>query len=107
MASPRSAPSARFSAKVARRRAERAESLSGSVRQFLTPNVWKQAHKAQRQYGPCPGVRWSLQPLIMVGAIMTWCAGTTDAERFVLSRGFYVQVHCPKERAGNNFPISH
>ena len=66
MASPRSAPSARFSAKVARRRAERAESLSGSVRQFLTPNVWKQAHKAQRQYGPCPGVRWSLQPLIMV-----------------------------------------
>jgi hypothetical protein len=104
MASPRSAPSARFSAKVARRRAERAESLSGSVRQFLTPNVWKQAHKAQRQYGPCPGVRWSLQPLIMVGAIMTWCAGTTDAERFVLSRGFYVQVHCPKRlRPGKQF----
>ena len=34
----------------------------------------------------------------MIGAIMTWCAGETDADRFVLSRAFYVQVHCPKRQ---------
>ena len=50
------------------------------------------------------GVRWTLQPLIMIAAIMTWCAGETDADRFVLSRSFYVQVHCPKrQRPGKAF----
>jgi hypothetical protein len=40
----------------------------------------------------------------MIGAIMTWCGGQTDADRFVLSRAFYVQVHCPKrQRPGKDF----
>jgi len=40
----------------------------------------------------------------MIGVIMTWCAGETDADRFVLSRSFYVQVHCPKrQRPGKAF----
>lgn len=35
---------------------------------------------------------------------MTWCAGQTDADRFVLARSFYVQVHCPKRaRPGETF----
>ena len=73
------------------------------MRQFLTPEVWKQVKQAASQHG-CRGVRWTLQPLIMIAAIMTWCAGETDADRFVLSRSFYVQVHCPKrQRPGKAF----
>lgn len=104
MAAQRSASSSRASAKRAQRRAKRSESLSGSMHQFLTPEVWKQVKQAASQHGCRKGVRWTLQPLIMIAAIMTWCAGETDADRFVLSRSFYVQVHCPKrQRPGKAF----
>ncbi|MGO8901535.1 MAG: transposase, partial [Isosphaeraceae bacterium] len=74
------------------------------MRQFLTPEVWKQVKQAASQHGCRKGVRWTLQPLIMIAAIMTWCAGETDADRFVLSRSFYVQIHCPKrQRPGKAF----
>ena len=104
MAAQTSASSSRASAKQAQRRAKRSESLSGSMRQFLTPEVWKQVKQAASQHGCRNGVRWTLQPLIMIAAIMTWCAGETDADRFVLSRSFYVQIHCPKrQRPGKAF----
>ena len=104
MAAQTSASSSRASAKQAQRRAKRSESLSGSMRQFLTPEVWKQVKHAASQHGCRNGVRWTLQPLIMIAAIMTWCAGETDADRFVLSRSFYVQIHCPKrQRPGKAF----
>jgi len=104
MAAQCSSSSSRASAKRAQRRAKRSESLSGSIRQFLTPQVWKQAKQAARQHGCRKGILWTLQPLIMIGTIMTWCAGETDAERFVLSRAFYVQIHCPKrQRPGTAF----
>ena len=98
MAAQASASSSRASAKRAQRRAKRSESLSGSMRQFLTPQVWKQTKQAANQHGCRKGVLWTLQPLIMIAAIMTWCAGETDAERFVASRAFYVQIHCPKRQ---------
>ena len=98
MAAQTSASSSRASAKWAQRRAKRSESLSGSMRQFLTPEVWKQVKQVASQHGCRNGVRWTLQPLIMIAAIMTWCAGETDADRFVLSRSFYVQIHCPKRQ---------
>ena len=104
MAAQTSASSSRASAKWAQRRAKRSESLSGSMRQFLTPEVWKQVKQVASQHGCRNGVRWTLQPLIMIAAIMTWCAGETDADRFVLSRSFYVQIHCPKrQRPGKAF----
>ena len=104
MATQCSAPSARASAKRAQRRAKRAESLSGSMRQFVTPQVWKQVKHAAKQHGCRDRTRWTLQPLILIAAIMTWCAGETDADRFVLSRAFYVQIHAPKrQRPGKAF----
>jgi len=104
MAAQCSASTSRASAKRASRRAKRSESLSASMRQFLTPQVWKQAKQAAGQHCCHKGILWTLQPLIMIGAIMTWCAGETDAERFVLSRAFYVQIHCPKrQRPGKAF----
>ncbi len=104
MAAQCSASSSRASAKRAQRRAKRSESLSGSMGQFLTPEVWKQVKQAASQHGCRKWVRWTLQPLIMIAAIMTWCAGETHADRFVLSRSFYVQIHCPKrQRPGKAF----
>jgi hypothetical protein len=36
--------------------------------------------------------------------MMTWCAGPTEAERFLTARTFYVRVHCPKrKRPGKHF----
>ena len=82
----------------ARQQARRAESLSGSIRQFLTPEVWKQARQAAHAAGCRNDPRWSLQPLILTWAMMTWCAGQTDAERFLTARTFYVRVHSPKRK---------
>ena len=104
MAASCSTPSARTSAKRARRQTQRAESLSGSIRQFLTPEVWKQARQAASAAGCRHDLRWTLQPLILIWAMMTWCAAPTDAERFVTARTFYVAVHCPKrKRPGKHF----
>ena len=104
MAAPCSSPSARASAKKARPQTQRAESLSGSIRQFLTPEVWKQARQAASAAGCRHDLRWTLQPLILIWAMMTWCAAPTDAERFVTARTFYVSVHCPKrKRPGKHF----
>ena len=66
MAAQCSAPSARASAKRAQRRAKRAESLSGSMRQFVTPQVWKQVKHAAKQHGCRDRTRWTLQPLILI-----------------------------------------
>lgn len=104
MAASSSTPAARASVKRARRQTQRAESLSGSIRQFLTPEVWKQAHQAARAAGCRHDLRWTLPPLILIWALMTWCAASTDAERFVTARTFYVSVHCPKrKRPGKHF----
>ena len=104
MAASKSQPSPRAAAKRTRRQAQRADSLSGSIRQFLTPEVWKQARRAARASGHRLRSRWTLQPLILTWALMTWCAGQTDAERFLTARAFYVRVHCPKrKRPGQHF----
>ena len=104
MAAQCSTPSARTSAKRARRQAQRAESLSGSIRQVLTPEVWKPARQAACTASCRHDLRWTLQPLILIWAMMTWCTAPTDAERFLTARTFYVRVHCPKrKRPGKHF----
>jgi hypothetical protein len=104
MAAPCSCPSARASAKKTRRQTQRAESLSASIRQFLTPELWKQARQAARAAGCRNDFRWMLQPLILIWALMTWCTAPTDAERFVTARAFSVRVHGPKrKRPGKHF----
>ena len=88
----------------ARRQTRRAESLSGSIRQVLTPEVWKPARQAAGAAGCRHDLRGTLQPLILIWAMMNWCAAPTDAERFVTARTFYVSVHGPKrKRPGKHF----
>lgn len=87
----------------ARKRAHqkrRAKSLLGSMREFLTPEVLKQArNSAKRRKSP----RWDLHPLLWILLLSTYCAGDSLPEKFAAARGFYVAC-CPKrKRPGKTF----
>jgi hypothetical protein len=76
---------------------QRPQSLLGFVRQFLAPQVWKQARQAvPRRRTP----RWDLQPLLIVLLAMTWAAGDSQAEKFATARGFYVTAYAARKRPG-------
>lgn len=78
----------------------RAKSLPQSLREFLTPEVWKQARNAhprrRRQ-------RWEVRPLLWVLLTMTWCCGDSLPEKFETARGFYVACHDKRRRPGKSF----
>jgi hypothetical protein len=64
----------------------RAKSLLESLREFLTPEVWKQVRNAvPRRKMP----RWDVAPLLFVLLTMTWCCGDSLPEKFEAARGFY------------------
>ena len=73
------------------RRLQQPQSLMEFVRQFLTPQVWKQARQAVPSRRRQP--RWDLQPLVLVLLAMTWTAGDSELERFEAARGFYVMSY--------------
>jgi hypothetical protein len=63
----------------------RAKSLLESLREFLTPQGWKQVRKAvDRRKMP----RWDVHPLRFVLLTMTWCCGDSLPEKFEAARGF-------------------
>lgn len=74
------------------------QSLIGNVRQFLSPQVWKQARQAVPPSRAVP--RWDLQPLVLVMIAMTWAAGDSQGERFETARGFYVVSYAARKRPG-------
>jgi hypothetical protein len=80
------------------RQLQQPQSLMEFVRQFLTPQVWKQARQAvpKRRCKP----RWDLQPLILVLLAMSWAAGDSELERFEAARGFYVMSYEGRKRPG-------
>ncbi len=87
----------------ARKRAgqrRRAKSLMGSMRYFVTPEVFKQVRSAlKRRKFP----RWDLHPLLWILLLTTYCCGDNLPEKFEAARGFYV-VCCPKrKRPGKSF----
>jgi hypothetical protein len=78
----------------------RAKTLPESLREFLTPAVWKQARNAApRRKMP----RWKVQPLLLVALTMTWCCGDSLSEKFEAARGFYVICHEKRRRPGATF----
>src|SRR4030066_745225 len=85
--------------KQARQR-RRAKSLLGSMRKFLTPEVFKQVRNAaNRRKSP----RWDLHPLLWILLLTTYCSGDSLPEKFEAARGFYVAC-CPKrKRPGESF----
>jgi uncharacterized protein YjeT (DUF2065 family) len=64
---------------------------------FLTPAVWRQAHRALGRH--C-GRRWRAQPLLLVLLTLTWCWGDSLAERFETARAFYVACYQRRRRPG-------
>jgi len=82
------------------RQRRRAKSLIGSMREFLTAAVFKQARNAsKRRKGP----RWDLHPLLYILLLTTYCGGDSLPEKFEVARGFYVAC-CPKrKRPGVSF----
>ncbi len=68
------------------RQLQQPQSLLEHIRQFLTPQVWKQARHAVPQHRAHP--RWDLQPLLVIVLAMTWAAGDSHAEKFQTARGF-------------------
>jgi len=87
----------------ARKRAHqrrRSKSLIGSMREFLTPAVFKQVRNAsKRRKSP----RWNLHPLLYILLLTTYCCGDSLPEKFEAAKGFYV-VCCPKrKRPGTSF----
>ncbi len=76
-------------------------SFGQALAQFLTPQVWKQAHQAwHAAYSP---PRWGLQPLVWVLLTLTWCTGDSQEERFATARGVYVASHQRSRRPGKTW----
>jgi hypothetical protein len=87
-------------ARTRARQRRRAKSLIGSMREFLTPAVFKQVRNASTRR-KCP--RWDLHPLLYILLLTTYCCGDSLPEKFEAARSFYV-VCCPKrKRPGNSF----
>jgi Transposase DDE domain len=80
------------------RKLQQPRSLLDFVRQFLTPQVFKQARQAVPRKRAAP--RWDLQPLLMIALAMTWAAGDSQEEKFETARGFYVATHEGRKRPG-------
>lgn len=81
-----------------RRRRRQARSFVQCVRQFLTPEVFKQAQRARQSKRRSP--RWQVQPLVFVLLTMTWTAGDSTSERFETARAYYVACHASRKRPG-------
>src|SRR5512142_1947990 len=78
----------------------RAKSLIGSMREFLTPEVFKQVRNVSRRR---KSPRWDLHPLLWILLLTTYCCGDSLPEKFEAAKGFYV-VCCPKrKRPGKSF----
>lgn len=82
------------------RQRKRAKSLIGSMREFLTPVVFKQVRNASKRR---KHKRWDLHPLLYILLLTTYCSGDSLPEKFEAARSFYV-VCCPKrKRPGVSF----
>jgi hypothetical protein len=65
------------------------------LRQFLTPQVWKQARGGLKK--PRKDARWDFHHLILVVLAMTWSLGESTPEKFEMARGI-VAICRPKRR---------
>lgn len=76
-----------------------AQSMAFCLRQFLTPQVWKQARcglkKARKE------ARWGFHHLILVTLAMTWSLGESTPERFEMARGIVAICRPKRRRAGS------
>jgi hypothetical protein len=81
-----------------RRLRPHAKSFLDSLRQLLTPAIWKQAQQARRCRRTCP--RWSTQPLVLTLLTLTWCCGDSQVERFETAKAFTAACLSKRRRPG-------
>jgi hypothetical protein len=77
----------------------RVQELLAGIRQYLTPQVWKQAHQVPARPKPAKR-RWDLQPLVLTLLTMTWCYGDSQAERFETAKAFCAVARTKRRRPG-------
>jgi Transposase DDE domain len=77
---------------------DHAQSFLDSLREFLTPAIWKQAKQARRCRRRSP--RWKTQALVLTLLAMTWCCGDSQAERFETAKGFTAVCLFKRRRPG-------
>jgi len=65
-------------------------SFRQGLAQFLTPQIWKQVHRAWRPTQIAQ--RWTDNATLVLGLTMTWCCGDSEGERFASARAFYVRA---------------
>jgi hypothetical protein len=76
-----------------------AGSLLDSLREFLTPALWKQANSVRASKRRAS--RWQTQPLVMVLLLMTWCCGDSQSERFEAAKAFCIVCRTKQRRPGH------
>jgi Transposase DDE domain len=75
-----------------------ARSMASCLRQFLTPQVWKQARRGLKKTRK--DARWDFHHLILVLLAMTWSLGDSTPERFEMARGIVAICRPKRRRAG-------
>ena len=75
-----------------------ARSMASCLRQFLTPQVWKQARRGLKT--PRKRARWDFHHLILVTLAMTWSLGDSTPEKFEMARGIVAACRPKRRRAG-------
>jgi hypothetical protein len=68
------------------------------LRQFLTPQVWKQARRGLKK--PRKDARWDFHHLVLVLLAMTWSLGDSTPEKFEMARGIVAICRPKRRRAG-------
>jgi hypothetical protein len=81
------------------RKDTRFRSFREVLAQFVTPQVWKDAHQAWHP-AHMPS-RWKLAPLVWVVLGMAWCCGDSLDERFATARAVYVASNAKTRRPGS------
>jgi hypothetical protein len=72
--------------------------MASCLRQFLTPQVWKQARRGLKKARK--DARWDFHHLILVLLAMTWSLGDSTTERFEMARGIVAICRPKRRRAG-------
>src|SRR5262245_51399408 len=83
----------------------KARGLLEALRQFLTPDVFRQAQQARQARKRSP--RWATQPLLLTLLVLTWCTGDSLHERFETARAFTVACRSRRRRPGKTFAGFH
>ncbi len=81
-----------------KRSTRREQSMAFCLRQFLTPQVWKQARRGLKKARK--DVRWDFHHLILVLLAMTWALGDSTPEKFEMARGIVAICRPKRRRAG-------